>query len=45
MLQAEMPQDRYRALAIGPESQVFVSPRTVKVFSQGQDVFGHGEGI
>ncbi len=45
LLQAEMPQDRYRALAIGVESQVFVSPRTVKVFSQGQSVFGHGEGI
>jgi sulfate/thiosulfate transport system ATP-binding protein len=45
LLQAEMPPDRYRALEIGVASQVFVSPRTMKVFSQGQDAFGHGEGI
>ena len=45
LLQAEMPQDRYRALGIGVDSQVFVSPRTVKVFGPGQGVFGHGEGI
>jgi sulfate transport system ATP-binding protein len=44
-LQAEMPQDRFRALAIGVQSQVFVSPRTVKVFDRGQNVFVHGEGI
>ena len=45
LLQAEMPQDRYRALGIGVDSQVFVSPRAVKVFGQEQGVFGHGEGI
>jgi sulfate transport system ATP-binding protein len=45
MLQAELPQDRYRALKIGVESQVFVSPRSVKVFGPEQGVFGHGEGI
>jgi sulfate transport system ATP-binding protein len=45
LLQAEMPQDRFRALGIGAQSQVFVSPRTVKVFGQGQNVFAHGEGI
>jgi sulfate transport system ATP-binding protein len=44
-LQAEMPQDRFRALGIGVESHVFVSPRTVKVFDRGQNVFVHGEGI
>jgi len=43
LLQAEMPQDRYRALKIGVESQVFVSPRSVRVF--GPETFGHGEGI
>ncbi|MEI8372421.1 MAG: sulfate ABC transporter ATP-binding protein [Planctomycetota bacterium] len=45
LLQAEMPQDRYRALGISIDSQVFVSPRSVKVFGQEQGVFGHGEGI
>ena len=45
LLQAEMPQDRYRALGIGVDSQVFVSPRTVKVFGQEPSQFGHGEGI
>jgi len=44
-LQAEMPQDRYQALGVGLESQVFVSPRRVKVFSAEQATFGHGEGI
>jgi sulfate/thiosulfate transport system ATP-binding protein len=32
-LHAELTQDRYRALGIALESQVFVSPREVKVFS------------
>jgi sulfate/thiosulfate transport system ATP-binding protein len=45
LLQAEMPQDRYRALSISVDSQVFVSPRAVKVFGQSQSAFGHGEGI
>ncbi len=45
LLQAEIPQDRYRALGVGVESQVFVSPRTMKVFSQEPSQFGHGEGI
>jgi sulfate transport system ATP-binding protein len=45
LLQAEIPQDRYRALEIGVDSQVFVSPRAVKVFGPGQGVFGDGEGI
>jgi sulfate transport system ATP-binding protein len=45
LLQAEMPPDRYRALGIRVDSQVFVSPRTMKVFGQEQGVFGHGEGI
>jgi sulfate transport system ATP-binding protein len=44
-LQAEIPQDRYRALGIGVDSQVFVSPRTVKVFGEEQGLFGHGAGI
>ena len=45
LLQAEVPQDRYRALEIGVDSQVFVSPRAVKVFGPGHGVFGDGEGI
>jgi sulfate transport system ATP-binding protein len=45
LLQAEMPQDRYRNLEVGVESRVFVSPRTVKVFGPRQGVFAHGEGI
>jgi sulfate transport system ATP-binding protein len=32
-LQAELPQERFRALGIAAESQVFVTPREVKVFS------------
>jgi sulfate transport system ATP-binding protein len=32
-LHAELPQDRYRALGIHVESQVFVTPREVKVFT------------
>ena len=32
-LHAEMPQDRYRALGIVIDSQVFVTPREVKVFA------------
>ena len=32
-LHADMPQDRYRALGIVLESQVFVTPREVKVFA------------
>jgi sulfate transport system ATP-binding protein len=32
-LHAELPQERYRALGIAIESQVFVTPREVKVFS------------
>jgi sulfate/thiosulfate transport system ATP-binding protein len=32
-LHAELPQDRFRALAIAVESQVFVTPREVKVFA------------
>ena len=32
-LHAELTQERYRALGISPQSQVFVSPREVKVFS------------
>jgi sulfate transport system ATP-binding protein len=45
LLQAEMPQDRFRTLEVGVRSQVYVSPRTVKVFGQGQNLFAHGEGI
>ncbi len=45
LLQAEMPQDRYHALEVGLNSQVFVSPRSVKVFGSEQPAFGHGEGI
>jgi sulfate/thiosulfate transport system ATP-binding protein len=45
LLQAEMPPDRFRTLGIGVDSQVFVSPRTVKVFGQEPSVFGHGDGI
>jgi sulfate transport system ATP-binding protein len=45
LLQAEMPPDRYRALGIRVGNQVFVSPRTMKIFGQEQGVFGHGEGI
>ena len=44
-IQAELPQDRFRALKIGAESHVFVSPRSVRVFSPEQGVFAHGEGI
>ena len=32
-LHADLPQDRYRALGISLESQVFVTPREVKVFA------------
>jgi sulfate transport system ATP-binding protein len=34
-LHAEMPQGRFRALAITVDSQVFVTPREVKVFTDG----------
>jgi sulfate transport system ATP-binding protein len=43
LLQAELPQDRFRDLDVGVQSQVFVSPRSVKVFAS--KVFAHGEGI
>ena len=33
-LRAELPQDRYRALGIVPQSQVFVTPHDVKVFAE-----------
>jgi len=45
ILQADLPQERYRALKVGVESNVFVSPRSLKVFGPEQGVFGHGEGI
>jgi sulfate/thiosulfate transport system ATP-binding protein len=45
LLQAEMPQDRYRSLNVRLDSQVFVSPRSVKVFGAEPSSFGHGEGI
>jgi ABC-type Fe3+/spermidine/putrescine transport system ATPase subunit len=45
VLQAELPQDRYRSLDVGMDSQVFVSPRSVKVFAADQSTFAHGEGI
>ena len=32
-LHAELTQERYRALNLTPDSQVFVTPREVKVFS------------
>ena len=44
-LQADLPQDRFRALNIGIESPVFVAPRSVKVFGPEQGPFGHGDGI
>jgi sulfate transport system ATP-binding protein len=45
LLQAELPQDRYRSLEVGLDSQVFVAPRSVKVFTPDQPTFGDGEGI
>jgi len=45
LLQAEMPQDRYRTLGVRVESRVYVSPRTVKVFGPEKDGFAHGDGI
>ena len=47
LLLADVPQNRFRALLIAVGSQVFVSPREVKVFSGGvsQGSFVHGEGI
>ncbi len=44
-LQADLPQDRYRALNVSVQSEVFVSPRSVKVFGPGNEVFAQGEGI
>jgi sulfate transport system ATP-binding protein len=44
-LQAEMPQERYRALEVGVNSLVFVAPRSVKVFGATGSPFGYGEGI
>ena len=44
LLHAELTQDRYRELKIGAESQVFVSPRSIKVFSPQQGVLAKGEG-
>ena len=43
VLQAELPQERFRGLNVGVESEVFVAPRSVKVFAT--NVFAHGEGI
>jgi sulfate transport system ATP-binding protein len=45
LLQAELPQERYRSLDVGLESEVFVAPRSVKVFSPDRATFGGGEGI
>ncbi len=45
LLNAELPQDRYRTLQVGLDSNVFVSPRSAKVFAADQTTFGHGGGI
>ena len=33
-IHAELPQERFRALAIGQGSRVFVTPREIKVFAE-----------
>ena len=43
LLQAELRQDRFRELNVDVESQVFVAPRSPRVFAY--KVFAHGEGI
>ncbi len=45
LLQAELPQERYRALQVGLDSNVFVSPRSAKVFAVDRTTFDNGEGI
>ena len=45
LLQAELPQDRYRTLHVGLDSNVFVSPRSAKVFAVDKSTFGDGGGI